>query len=335
MKFGLLLANQYPLHESAAARIDELVEQVGVIRDSGFDLITLGHHHLATPYQMPSATTLLARLAAESGDLRLGITVFLLPLHNPVDVAEQVATLDAISHGRLIFGVGLGYRQEECQAFGTTMAERVPRLEEALTVMQRLWTEDEVEFQGRFYSVPRVRSTIRPTQQPHPPIWMAASSAPAIRRAARWGFVTITDPRFSLENLRDHVAAYHAALREHGRERPAEFPVRREAWVAPTREQAWEEAGPYLAAKYQTYAAWDSGGVARERFDGKSLQEFARDRFLIGTPDDVIAGAERHAKELGATTLVLRVQWPGMDPARVLNVIRLIGKEVLPACAGL
>lgn len=335
MKFGVLLANQFPLNERASERIDQLVEQVGVLRDNGFDLITLGHHHLAEPYQMPSSMTLLARLAAVSGQLRLGITIFLLPLHNPVDVAEQVATLDAISDGRFIFGVGLGYRPEECEAFGITLAERVPRLEESLEIMKLLWTQDEVEYQGRFYTIPKVQSTIRTAQQPHPPIWMAASGPPAIRRAGRLGLTWITDPRFTEEELRGQIPIYEKALREHGQTAPAERPFRREAWVAPTREQAWAEAGPYVGAKYQTYAAWDDDQqVAGARFTGDALEEFGRGRFLIGTPDDFIQGAERLA-QLGATTLVLRIQWPGMDHQRVLDHIRFLGKEVLPACADL
>src|SRR5438309_5774134 len=146
MKLGLILANQYPLGESMARRIDEVVEQVDLMRGLGYDLIVLGQHHLATPFQQPSSVPFLARLAANTGHMRIGITVFLLPLHNPVDIAEQVATLDAISHGRMIFGVGLGYRPDECAAYGITMQERVPRFLESLEVIKRLWTEDELEF---------------------------------------------------------------------------------------------------------------------------------------------------------------------------------------------
>src|SRR5207237_1787231 len=175
MKLGLNLPNQYPAGESMAQRIDEAVEQVDLMRELGFDVLVVGQHHLATPFQQPSSVPLLARVAANSGSMRIGITVFLLPLHNPVDIAEQVATLDAISHGRMIFGAGLGYRPEEFAVFGVSMRERVPRFLEELEVITRLWTEDEVEFQGRFYQVPRVQSTIKPVQQPHPPIWIAAN----------------------------------------------------------------------------------------------------------------------------------------------------------------
>src|SRR5438067_9221513 len=123
MNLELILANQYPQGESMARRIDEVVEQVDLMRELGYDLIVLGQHHLATPFQQPSSVPFLARLAANAGHMRIGVTVFLLPLHNPVDIAEQVATLDAISHGKMIFGGGLGYRPEECAGFGGRMQD--------------------------------------------------------------------------------------------------------------------------------------------------------------------------------------------------------------------
>src|ERR1051326_9127880 len=175
VKLGLNLSNQYLPDESMAQRIDEVVEQVDLMRELGFDFFAVGQHHLAAPFQQPDSVAFVARLAASAGQMRIGITVFLLPLHNPLDIAEQVATLDAISHGKMIFGVGLGYRPEECQAYGITMQERVPRFLESLQVIRLLWTSEEVEFRGRFYSLPRAKSTIRTIQQPHPPIWMAAN----------------------------------------------------------------------------------------------------------------------------------------------------------------
>src|SRR2546425_4079928 len=224
MKLGLNLPNQYPAGESMAQRIDEVVEQVDLMRELGFDLLVVGQHHLAPPCQQPSSVPLVARLAASSGTMRIGITVFLLPLHNPVDIAEQVATLDAISHGRMIFGVGLGYRPEECQTFGVTMQERVPRFLEALEVIKRLWTENEVEFRGRFYTLPRTQSTIRPMQRPHPPIWMAANQTVAVRRVGRLGYAWVMSPHVTHAVLEEQLEQYHTALNAHGHPVPTELP---------------------------------------------------------------------------------------------------------------
>jgi alkanesulfonate monooxygenase SsuD/methylene tetrahydromethanopterin reductase-like flavin-dependent oxidoreductase (luciferase family) len=331
VKLGLNLSNQYLPVESMAQRIDEVVEQVDLIRTLGFDLLVVGQHHLASPFQQPSSVPLVARVAANSGTMRIGITVFLLPLHNPVDIAEQVATLDAITHGRMIFGVGLGYRPEECAAFGVTMQERVPRFLESLEVIKRLWTEDEVEFHGRFYTVPRIRSTIRPLQQPHPPIWMAANQAVAARRAGSLGYTWVMNPHVTTAVLAEQVGQYRAALDAHGHPPPAELPLMREAWLADTPERAWAEAAPYLARKYAVYNAWgqDRALPADQTFD-RPLAELGHDRFIVGTPDDLVAMAQRYAAELGVNTLILRIQWPGMSQPQVLDQIRLIGQAVLP-----
>src|SRR5436305_4567833 len=216
MKLGLMLANQYTLEESMARRIDEVVEQVRLARDLGFELVALGQHHLATPYQQPSSVPFLARLAAETGPMRIGVLVFLLPLHNPVDLAEQIATLDAISKGRMVVGVGLGYRPEECTAFGVRMQDRVPRFLESLEVMRRLWTQDEIAFDGRFYQVPSSQSTIHTVQKPHPPIWMAANQAVAVRRAARLGYPWVMNPHVTLDLLVEQLGLYRETLAESG-----------------------------------------------------------------------------------------------------------------------
>src|SRR5215510_2200635 len=185
MKFGLIVSKQHPAGVSMVERFREHIEQVQMARDAGFDLIVMGQHYLSTPFQEIQTLPSLARLAAEAGTMRVGATVLLLPLHNPVDVAEQVATLDIICEGRFIFGVGLGYREEEYEAFGIEGKERVPRFLESLQVIRRLWTEDEVTHRGRFYRLTKARLVCKPVQKPRPPIWFAANNDVAVARAAR------------------------------------------------------------------------------------------------------------------------------------------------------
>ena len=203
MKLGFFVTNQYLPGESFPQKIQESVEQVRAAREAGFDMICTGQHYLASPYQMSSSFPLLARLAAEAGDMEVAATVILVPLHNPVELAESVATMDAICGGRFIFGVGLGYRDEEYTSFGVQRAERVARLREALEVMKLLWTQEEVEFNGQFYTVPRVAPSTKPVQQPHPPIWVAANNDVAIRRAARWGYPWLVNPHATVQMVAD------------------------------------------------------------------------------------------------------------------------------------
>jgi alkanesulfonate monooxygenase SsuD/methylene tetrahydromethanopterin reductase-like flavin-dependent oxidoreductase (luciferase family) len=127
MKFGLSVPVQHPRGEPSVERIRELLEQVKLARDLGFDSISASQHYLAAPFQYFQPIPLLARIAAESGAMTLITNILLLPLYNPVDLAEQLATLDIICDGRLVCGVGLGYRDVEYTVFGVEWAMRVGR----------------------------------------------------------------------------------------------------------------------------------------------------------------------------------------------------------------
>ena len=137
-----------------------------------------GQHYLAAPYQMSAVFPLLSRLAAEAGEMRVAATVILVPLHNPVELAESIATLDCITDGRFVFGVGLGYRDEGVHRLRVERSQRVGRLNEAMELIKRLWSEDEVEFSGKYYTVPKTKISTKPVQNPHPPIWVAATMTP-------------------------------------------------------------------------------------------------------------------------------------------------------------
>ena len=256
MKLGFFVTNQYLLGESMPQKVQESLAQVRAAREAGFDLICTGQHYLAAPYQMTTSLPLLARLAAEAGEMQVAATVILVPLHNPVELAESVATMDAICGGRFVFGIGLGYRDEEYICFGVQRAQRVGRLQEALEVMKLLWTQEEVEFHGKYYQVPRVQPATRPVQQPHPPIWVAANNDAAIRRAARWGYPWLVNPHATVPMVADQLSRYRQALREFGQPVPETLPMMRELYVAEDRETACVSSQPYLAAKYEAYAAW-------------------------------------------------------------------------------
>ena len=167
MKFGIFLGVQISPEESLAQQIEDSAEQVRAARDAGFDLICTGQHFLSAPYAQPATLPFLARMAADAGDMEIAAAVILVPLHNPVDVAESVATLDAICNGRFIFGVGIGYRDEEFAAFGIKSNERVPWLRESLELMKMLWTEDEVEYSGKYYQLAEGEARYAPRYKSH------------------------------------------------------------------------------------------------------------------------------------------------------------------------
>lgn len=332
MRVGVFLGTQHPADAHPRRAFEDHIEQTRAVRDAGFHAVWVGQHYLTHPDQFFQTTPLLARLAAEAGDMTIGTNLLLLPLYNPIDVAEQYATMDVIANGRLILGVGLGYRQQEYDAFGVERATRTQRFEESLELLKRLWTEDHVTFEGRFWRVKDVSIRPRPLQRPRPPIWIGAAADPAVRRAARLGDAWISTSVTTFSAIADQVAVYRKARAEAGLPPAAEYAKCVELYVAETRARAFAESVPYIAAKYRSYYAWGMGkNVPGESGESLALEELVRDRFVIGAPDDVIRECLRHRDALGVTHLIPRFNFPGMSQENVLKAIRLFGKEVIPA----
>src|SRR5205814_8531424 len=151
MRLGLGLSVQHPPQDRQATRFAEHLAQGRAAGAAGFSDVWASQHYLSAPYTYFQPLPTLGRVAAEAGDMTLGTSVLLLPLHAPVDVAEQVATLDVITGGRFIFGVGLGYRDVENAALGVDPRARVGRLEEALEVLERLWGGEPVSYHGKAF----------------------------------------------------------------------------------------------------------------------------------------------------------------------------------------
>lgn len=325
MDVGLWLTPQAPAGDDPAALATDLLAQAETARESGFDLLSTGQHYL-TEYVQLQLVPLLSRLTAVSGELTLASGVVLSPLHHPVELAEQFATLDALAAGPVVCGVGAGYRDREFEAFGVPKGERTGRLREGVELMRRLWTESSVTFDGEFYSVRDASITPRPADPP--PVWVAANARPAVERAARIGDAWFVNPHATLAELRAAKDAYDAVRRE--RDADTAVPVFREVFVAPTTREAVETARPYLADKYDRYLDWgqDEAMDDPESLHG-SFESLAEDRFLLGTPAEVCAEVERY-RDLDASHLVCRVHWPGMDTERAVECIELLGDEVVP-----
>jgi alkanesulfonate monooxygenase SsuD/methylene tetrahydromethanopterin reductase-like flavin-dependent oxidoreductase (luciferase family) len=330
VKFGLGLSVQHLPEEPQAVRFREHVEQVRLARAVGFSSVWASQHYLADPFTYFQPIPTLARLAADARGMTLGTGVLLLPLHHPVEIAEQLATLDVITDGRLIFGVGLGYRDVENVAMGHDPKQRVGRLIEGLEVVERLWSGEPVAYEGRYFTLRGARISMRPLQSPRPPIWLAANGDVGVRRAARLGDAWLMNPHAKLATLERQLELFRAARRELGRPAAIETPLIKECYVAPEAATAVTEAQTVLGAKYQAYRRWeqDKALPAGETFDA-SFDELARDRFIIGDPARVVDEIARYRERLGVTTMIFRLQWPGMDQEKVLRSIRLLGHKVL------
>src|ERR671937_3024412 len=289
IQFGLMLRAQFPAGDDMQTRFAELVEQARLANRLGFASITKGMHYSAAPWRDLQQFPFLSRIMPDAPNLRLNFGLVLLSLHKPLDIAEQIATVDVMSGGKVIFGVALGYREVEFLAFGTTQRQRVKRFEENLEAIKRLWTEDVVDMAGSHFTLQGASAPTKPLQKPHPPIWVGANADPAIRRAARLGDCWYVNPHNRIDTIVRQVEVYKRALDACGKPFPQEFPARREVFVAKSRAEAIRLCAPYLAAKYEAYNQWGQGRAmpAGDNDLGLDFDELSRDRFLLGSPPEV------------------------------------------------
>ena len=332
MRTGLYLSLEHGREDDIAARLRDLCEVVCTARDAGFELLLAGQHFLVPQFQYLQPVPVLARIAAESGDMEIGTDILQLPLLHPVQVAETVATLDQICDGRFTFGVGLGYRQVEYESLGIRRQDRLARFIEGIELIKRLWTGNRVTFRGKHFQVEDVSIAVRPVRVPHPPILIAATGDRMVRRAATLADAWSAYGHGTLDTLVRQTALYREALADAGKPFPPErFRVSKELYIAATRERAEAECFPYIRAKYEAYKDWGQDSVlpAGESFEG-SMAELTAGRFIIGSPDDCLEAIAEHHAALGFRDFCFRLHYPGMPHAQVMRALDLFAETVLP-----
>lgn len=296
--------------------------------EAGFHSAWIPEHHGA-PGHYASILTAAAGLLARTQRIRVGTLVLLLPLYHPVQVAEAVLMLDLISGGRFTLGVAIGYLEEEFATFGVPRTERAGRLEESVEIMTRLWTEGRVSHRGRYYTVPHAALFQRPVQVPHPPVWIGGYFDAAVRRAARIGDAWLPGMGGDIDLLKKGAAVYRTALAELGKPAPGDVPLGREVFVAASRDRARAEGAEPIVRFYQEcYWKWDHPAVRAAR--SSSPEDLIRDRFVIGTPDDVVRQIETYRRELGITELICSMRAPGIGAEALRSSLELFITEVQP-----
>jgi probable F420-dependent oxidoreductase len=323
----------------------ETFELARIAEAEGFDTATIGHHHFM-PGNMADPLTFLTAVAARTDRLRVGTGIFQLPVHNPVRVAEQVATIDQVSGGRISLGVGLGWWPLEYEVHGSSFKDRGARMEEALEILRLVWTKEDASFEGRFWSFPELTVHPRPLQQPHPPLWVAGVADVAIDRAARLGDAWLCGPVQSISKAESMLATYRDACARHAT--TPSWILRRYAWIAPTRAEVEHDVLPAyvdgLMVHWRESVEDEEEKALFARIDaGEKVTpaEIADDRLLWGSPDDVIAQIERYVATTGADHVhaAFGAGLPGGTSDRAsmgefethAEMIRIFGREVIPA----
>jgi probable F420-dependent oxidoreductase len=289
----------------------------------------LVEHHFTGWNQVSATLQLLTWLAARTTTLRLGTAVLVLPWHNPVLLAEQAATLDLLSGGRLDFGIGKGYRHTEFEGFCIPPEEAQARFDEALEVILKAWTTRErFSHQGRFYCFKNVVVEPPPKQAPHPPLWMGAGSPASIKRAAERGHNLILDQFASAEMLSERIALFKAECQAHGRRYdPLQVVVARDTCVVDN-EREKEVA---IERNNEVHARTLSVSRAPGRAGGSHVLAYAhtaeqqRESPLIGTPDEIVAKVQT-LKAAGVEYVMLNTAGSGAS-------LRRFAREVMPHVA--
>ena len=337
LQFGLL----WPFRNPDWARVawDEFYRsQLDLIVESeqmGFDHAWLTEHHFLDDGYSPSLFPIGAAVAARTNRIRIGTFLLLLPLHNPVRVAEDTATLDLISAGRFDLGVGLGYRRGEFDDQGIPARERAARMQENLTIVRRLLSGETVTFDGKHNTLRNIRISPPALQQPHPPMWVGGTVPKAIQRAADMGLHFLSGGPGSASH-------YDDGLRANGRD-PQDFHVAATfpTYVAPTREQAWRVAAAplrYMATGYLQWTAEANGAPPTDVPELPSVEEIIRNQkmdffgedMLVGSPQDVIEKIETHRSGSRLTHLVAGMALPGMPPNQIRSGMELFARDVIP-----
>jgi alkanesulfonate monooxygenase SsuD/methylene tetrahydromethanopterin reductase-like flavin-dependent oxidoreductase (luciferase family) len=294
-----------PWSFDAAGLAAGLPEQAARAEALGFDSLFLPESHFGGSASIPSPLLLLAAAAARTTRLQLGTTSFLLTVRHPIHVAEEVAVLDRLSQGRLILGMGRGFRGALFTAFEVAPEEKRDRFEAALRVMRRAWAGEPVAWEagaGEASTPSPVRVAPLPVQQPHPPLWVAAFGPKAVEQAGRLGLPYLASPIESLAALEANYARHREALAGPS----VAVPVMRTLFVS--REPARVERARAGLAQ-QAAALAKAPAPSLRRAAAAAVDEWA----IVGSPDAVAEGVRRHRERLGITHLIVRAQIPGLE----------------------
>ena len=335
MEVGLFHSVQWPESSTQAQRYQESMAQAVVADELGFDSVWLTEHHFSRHGIVSDSLAVLANLAARTERVRLGTAVSVLPLHDPLRLAESAATVDLLSGGRLDLGVGRGYQAGEFSGFGVDMAEKAERFDEALEVLCTAWSSTQpFDHEGTYFRYEQAAPQPRPIQEPHVPIWVATDSASGLAQCARGDFGVLLPQGTSLDVVAAQVGRYRDALEAAGRPQQARrVYLARAAHVAASDEQAWSEAeGPYQS--FLSYADKLRRGTAAEGtvrgYSPFDLNADLRSSALFGSPDSVIAGLTK-IHSVGVDRVMLFVHMAELPHEKILSSLELFAREVLPA----
>ena len=320
--------------------------QVDAAERFGLDVVWLAELHFLPERSVASAPLLLASaIAMRTRRLKIGIAVQVLPLCHPLRLAEEVATLDQVSGGRLIFGVGRSGFPRTYEAYGVPYAESRDRFAEVLEILERSWREERFTFEGTFYNYRNIKIVPRPLQKPHPPLRIAATSADTYPAIGAMGFPIFVAVRLgTIEELGPNIAAYREAYRSAGHAGQGEVYLRVPIYVGETEASARADPEhsimPFykaLGAQLEDSATRAGARASEQRVErGQALQTISyedvlRDKVIVGTPESVTKRLQELIGTLGLNGVLAEPNCGGLIAnEKVMRSLQLMCEQVAP-----
>jgi alkanesulfonate monooxygenase SsuD/methylene tetrahydromethanopterin reductase-like flavin-dependent oxidoreductase (luciferase family) len=350
MRFGTFFFFQAPPGHDHADIIRREMQQVEWSEELGFDEVWFTEHHFIDYGLSVDPGTLAAAAAARTRRVRIGLAAAILPFHDPIRLAEQMALVDILSEGRLDVGVGRGNRPAEFRGYRVPQEQSRERFDEAVDIMVRAWTEERFAWQGRFFQIPEVRVIPKPLQRPHPPLYQVCVSKDGIENAARRGWPMLNSVLFGpVSQLEDNREVYVDTLRKEGRTEAEiaallrNWGVSRQIYVAETDARAlaeareaelWyqesfrrfviperiEDAHPSLQPGFRAMA---------EKLSRVTWEGLVRETLAFGSPDTVARHIE-YMRSLGVGHVLCWMNFGGLPQDRVRRSMELFAQEVMP-----
>jgi alkanesulfonate monooxygenase SsuD/methylene tetrahydromethanopterin reductase-like flavin-dependent oxidoreductase (luciferase family) len=357
MHVGLVMECDYREGRTQEEAFAEAFSIAEIAENDGLDGVWLAERHFAGPRRptdpmgagIPSIASvplvLAAAIAARTTRLRIGTGVSVLPLCHPVRTAEEAATVDQISQGRLDFGVGRSGFPRAYAGYGVPYDESRERFQESLEVILKAWTNERFSHRGKYFTFNDLSVVPRPYQKPYPPIWVAATTKDTFPMVGRMGFPLVTGLRgFDIPQVKQHLAAYRQALQEAGHAGSGGVHIRIPVYVAETSAQAYTEPEASTMRAYRRLAENFAGSIGKTGTTSSedrsqraaslaqvTYDDLLRDRVAYGTPDMVVDRLTQLRDELGLSGVIIESNVGGHIPLdRVLNSIRLFAQEVAP-----
>ncbi|MGH2573767.1 MAG: LLM class flavin-dependent oxidoreductase [Actinomycetota bacterium] len=337
---GLFTAQVPPGSERTYAQeYREILDLVRLAETLGFDSAWVSEHHGSGDGYMPSLLPTLAAFAAATERIKLGTGVLLTPFHHPLRLAEDAATVDMISEGRLILGLGLAWREEEFRMFGVPIRERVRRTVETIEILRRAWSGERFSFQGRAFSFDQVKVTPPPVQPEGPPIYLGGTAEPAIRRAGRLADGYIRTRGGDVDRMNRDLRLAEEAARGTGKD-PSSFGFAQLQNVFVWEDgDAWDIVRQGAAHQIGVYGGWEAGGDTPGRgfVVAPTEEEKLRKLTIAGRPQEVVRALRPLVEAFAGRKefhLIVRLHYPGMDFETASRAVELFGEKAIPALKG-